>query len=446
MQNPNQAQPLVPTRFQGRNNCRGSVLLVTMILALGLAAFLGAYVKMALNTYKLSTRSFYSNSCLNLAEAGLEEAMYALNNTDWSGWTATSGNMNRTISNIGLGNGATGQIKVRVFNYASSSSPQIVAEGRASFSSGPDILKQIEIQASTKSFWANGMVAKDDVEFKGGNAYVDSYDSADPTYSTSGVYDYSKRKDNGSVGSVLVTADAISISNAEIWGYVATGGAAPSVGSNGKIRGTTTPAGVDVDTNRIRTDFTANFDPIVAPTSFGAIYTNISGDITLGTSGTAKTIKASSITNKNNEVVQFVGDVTLVVTGDVEIKGDFQVAPNSSLTMYFDGDLDIGGNGVMNLTNLPENLIMYGTATSQSVKLHGNGAAHAAIYAPNADLELKGGGSSGTFMGAAVVKTVFINGNYEFHYDEALANLGSSGAFTVGSWRELIGQANWASL
>lgn len=425
---------------------RGSVLLITMILTLGLAAFLGAYVKMAMNAYKLSSRSFYSNSCLNLAEAGLEEAMYALNNSDWTGWTASSGHMNRTISNVSLGQGVNGQIKVRVFNYIAASSPRIVAEGLATFTSGPSLRKQIEIQVSTKSFWANGMVAKDDVVFKGGNAAVDSYDTGDPNHSTGGLYDAAKRKDKGSVGSVLVTADAVSISNADIWGYVATGGSAPSVGSGGKIHGTTTPSGVDVDTTRIRADFTANFDTVVAPTSFSSIYTNVSGDIAFGVSGTATTIKATSIKNKNNEVVEFLGDVTLVVTGDVEIKGDFQVGPNASLTMYFDGDMDIGGNGVMNLTNLPEKLIMYGTGTGQTVKLSGNGAAHAAIYAPDADLELKGGGVLGVFMGAAVAKTVFINGNYEFHYDEALADLGSSGVYTVGGWRELIGQANWASL
>jgi hypothetical protein len=228
---------------------------------------------------------------------------------------------------------------------------------------------------------------------------------------------------------------------------VATGGSAPSVGSNGKIHGADTPSGVDVDTNRIRTDFTANFDSVTAPGSFTSIYTNVAGSVTLGTAGSPSTIRATTIKNNNGETVQFEGDVTLVVTGDIEIKGDFRVGPNASLTMYVDGDVDIGGNGVMNLTGLPEKLILYGTnPTSQTIKLHGNGAAHAAIFAPNADLELKGGGSSGVFIGAAVVKTAFINGNFEFHYDEALSKLGSSGIYSVGGWRELFGQAQWVSL
>ncbi len=99
----------------------------------------------------------------------------------------------------------------------------------------------------------------------------------------------------------------------------------------------------------------------------------------------------------------------------------------------------------MNMSGLPKNLIMYGTASSQTIKLHGNGAAQAAIFAPNADLELKGGGTTGVFMGSAVVKTAFVNGNFEFHYDEDLSNVDSSGVYTVGAWRELNGQAQRVS-
>lgn len=425
---------------------RGSVLLITMILTLGLAIFLGSFVKMAMTSYKFSNRSFHSNGCINLAEAGLEEGLYALNNSDWTGWTSSSGHMSRTISNVNLGQGSTGTIKVKIFNYATAASPRIVAEGRAILTSGPQLVKQIEITASKKSFWANGIVAKDTVEFKGGVAFVDSFDSTDPNHSTGGLYDAAKKKDKGSVGSVLVTTDALSLGNTEIWGYAATGGSTPTVGPGGKIHGKDTPVGTDVDTDRIRTDFTASFDSVTAPNSFDQIYTNVAGTINLGTAGSSTVIKATSIENKNGEVTQILGDVTMVVTGDIGIKGDFVIDANSSLTIYVDGDVDIGGNGVMNMTGMAKNLIMYGTASSQSIKLSGNGAAQAAIYAPNADLELKGGGTVGVFMGAAVVGTAFINGNFEFHYDEDLSNLGSSGVYIVGGWRELYGQAEWVSL
>jgi hypothetical protein len=417
-----------------------------MILTLGLAIFLASYLKMAMGAYRLSDRSFYSNSSLNLAEAGLEEGLYALNNSDWTGWSLTDGHMNRTITNVALGSGANGTIKVKVYDYATDESPRIVAEGRATLMQGANVIKQIEIEASKKSFWANGIVAKDTIDFKGGSAYVDSFDSMDPAHSTGGMYNFSKRKDNGSVSSISVNTDALSMSNVEVWGYAATGGSPLTVGPEGQIHGVSTPAWMDVDPDRIRTDFTANFASIYAPTSFDQIYTNVSGTVDLGTSGSTTVIRASEIVNKDGEVTQILGDVTLVVTGDIDIKGEITIDNDSSLTVYVDGDVGIGGEGVLNQSGFSKNLIMYGTGSSQTIKLHGNGAIQAAIFAPNADLELKGGGGTGVFIGAVVAETVFFNGDYEFHYDEDLEKVGLSDVYSVDRWRELYGQAQWVSL
>jgi hypothetical protein len=429
---------------------RGSILLVTLILSLGLAIFLGSYVKLATGTFRMSDRSFFANGCLNLAEAGLEEALYALNNADWTGWTKNGVNMNRTIANVDMGQGATGSIKVRVFEYASDISPRVVAEGRANLNSGPQVIKQIEIVANTKSYWANGMVAKNTITFNGGPTYVDSFDSADPAHSNFGFYDYSKRKDNGHVGSVSVGIGAVSVGNAEIWGYVATGGSAPTVGGSGKIHGADTPAGVDIDPNRIRTDFTANFETIAAPAaSFDHIYTDVEGTQVLGALGSTSVIKASAIRNNSGEVTTILGDVTMVVSGEIDVKGAILVEPTSRLTVYVEGDIDIGGSGALNATGLSKNLVIYGTSTTtQTMGIGGSGALAAAIYAPNADLELKGGGGAiaGHFMGSAVANNVVLSGNFKYHYDEDLANLSSTGVYTVGEWRELHGQAQWVNL
>lgn len=425
-----------------RRNRRGSILLVTMILSLALAIFLGSFIQLALSSYRLSQRSFFSNSTLNLAEAGLEEAIYALNNTDWTGWTASGSDMVRTLAGLPVATNRTGQIKIKVFNHATSTQPRVVAEGTIDVGYGPALVKQVEARLGRKSFWANGMVAKDTVEFKGGNAFVDSYDSSDPNYSTGGLYDPSKNKDNGSVGSTAVTVDAVSLSNSDIWGTVSTAGVAPTVGPTGSIMGLDTPVGVTVDPNRIRSDFKANFDLPDVPTSFSGIYTDISGTTTLGTDGATDTYKVTSIDNSNGEILTILGDTTLVVSGEIDTKGEIFIGPNASLTLYVEGDVTIGGNGLINSTQIPANTIIYGTSTtSQTIKLHGNGAVHAAVYAPNAAVEMKGGGSSGEFTGSVVADTVFVNGNYQFHYDEALADLSTSKVYTVSLWRELANQA-----
>lgn len=425
--------------FKKHPRKKGSILLVTMILALALAVFVGSFIKLAMGSYRLSQRSFFSNSTLNLAEAGLEEAIYALNNADWSGWTASGGDMVRTITGLPIATNRTGQIKVKVFNYATSTQPRIVAEGLADIGSGPPITKQIEAKVGKKSFWANGMVAKDTVEFKGGVASVDSYDSSDPTYSTGGLYDPLKNKDNGSVGSTAVTTDAVSISNSDIWGTVSTAGTAPSVGPTGSIMGLDTPSGITVDPNRIRTDFKANFDLPDSPTSFTYTYgAAVSGAATFGTTGTTNSFRLPSLDNSNGDVTSIYGDVTLLVTGDIEIKGEIFIDANASLTVYVEGDVDIGGNGLINTSQIPANTIIYGiSTTTQTINLNGNAALHAAVYAPNAEVELKGGGGSGEFTGSVVAATVFVNGTYDFHYDEALADLATSKVYTVSLWREL---------
>jgi hypothetical protein len=103
-----------------------------------------------------------------------------------------------------------------------------------------------------------------------------------------------------------------------------------------------------------------------------------------------------------------------------------------------------GGNGAINETGIPANLIIYGTNPTiggQTIKLHGNGALHAAVFAPNAILEMKGGGNSGEMSGSAVAHSITITGNYAFHYDEALEEEGGGNPFAVSLWRELVTSA-----
>jgi hypothetical protein len=422
-----------------KNKKSGSILLVVMIIGLGLVATIGSFIGLSVHSLKSANRSLYANGALNLAEAGLEEAIYSLNNVDWTGWTKSGSNATKSWSTETLGSGVSTEIKVKVYNYGSKS-PSAIAEATAIVPNSPNVTKQIKIELGKTSYWANGIVAKDQVIFKGGNAKVDSYKSSDPTYSTGGKYDSSKRNDKGSVGSVSVNTDAISVSNADIYGYAATGGVRPTVGTNGKIHGKTTPVGTDVDPDRIATDFTSNFEDVDVPTG-GSALGAISGTTTIAgttTSGATTTYQASSIKNNNGEVTTITGNVVLVVTADVTIKGEIQLATGATLQIYVAGDMDVGGTGIANMDGLPENFQIFGSSTtSQTIKLHGNGAVQAVIYAPYASVELKGGGASGEMMGSVVANDVFINGTYEFHYDEALEDVDASKVFSLSSWREL---------
>ena len=72
------------------------------------------------------------------------------------------------------------------------------------------------------------------------------------------------------------------------------------------------------------------------------------------------------------------------------------------------------------------------------VGFNGNAAYIGTIYAPNADLSLGGGGNNTyDFIGASVSNTVSMNGHFNFHYDEALANMNGGGNYVITAWNEI---------
>jgi hypothetical protein len=78
------------------------------------------------------------------------------------------------------------------------------------------------------------------------------------------------------------------------------------------------------------------------------------------------------------------------------------------------------------------------TLGKQQFDLRGNASYSGLVYAPNADVALRGGGSNGTFNGAIVGSSVTFNGNYDFHYDIQLGSLQSDKYFRPLNWIELV--------
>jgi hypothetical protein len=255
-------------------------------------------------------------------------------------------------------------------------------------------------------------------------------------------YSAAVRNDHGSVASASVQNTAMLVNQADIWGYAATGGAAPQVGVNGSIRGATTPVGVQIDPNRVSTDFSAHLDSVTAPTG-GTPITPIAGTATLGTLGTATSWQCDSISLNGNQVLTILGQVTLVLTAgsgmqalDIEGNATINIPTGSSLTLYTEGDIKIAGNGLGNGNIQPITCQFWGTngtAAGQKIELAGNGALVGVVYAPNAIVKLNG---NGDMMGSVIAYDIIIVGNAAFHYDESLASYGD-GSYGVTQWREI---------
>ena len=446
---------------------RGSLLIVAMLLAAVIGISLASYIALGQNSLKLANRSFFLNAATNLAESGLEEAMWAFNQTTagstsaWNGWNMSDGvSARRRFTDFVLSGNASPWVKVYVDHYqpAAGTQPTAVVMSRVQIPNDDrPVYKMFEVILRRRSKFAMGLVAKNQITFNGNNASVDSWNSdPDNNPATAAIpYSIGVRNDHGSVGSTSVAVGSVAVNNADIWGFASVGTSGTtglSVGGNGTVasfttNGLPTPQGT-IDTTRVATDFTANFNPETDPTTGSTI-----GSIgaTLGTAGTTTIWRFAGQINSSLTVA---GNVTLILTGAPGVlvikltgAGDgINIPAGSSLIIYTKGDVTIAGNGVLNGNNEATAFQLWGTSPNtsppvQDIKIAGNGALKGIVYAPNANVSING---NGDVMGSIVANNITVTGNAAFHYDESLANWGGNNPFGIVRWRELTTAAERA--
>jgi hypothetical protein len=106
--------------------------------------------------------------------------------------------------------------------------------------------------------------------------------------------------------------------------------------------------------------------------------------------------------------------------------------------MYVAGaNTTISGGGINN-SGRSTNFMYFGLPSNWSLTLKANGELTGAVYAPNADLKMNGGGASvQNFVGSSITKSILINGHFSFHYDEMLPKYGPPGGYVITSWTEI---------
>lgn len=466
-----------PSRSRLPQSQRGSLLIVALILSAIIGISLASYLQLGRNSLTVANRALYNNAAMNLAENGLEEAMYSINRLiadstySWTGdgWTAVGTTaMRREWTGTTFDQNATGRVRVYVYNYDGSAAPRIVARSTVTLggAASAPIEKWVEVQLRRTSKFANGLVAKETINFNG-SPQIDSWNSdPDNNPATAPVaYSVATRNDAGSVGSISVGVNAVLVDNADIWGYVGTGGAPPQVGATGTIGPFGTAAGTTV-ASHVTTDFSASFDNVSAPT---ATYTSVGA---IGTTTTlpddfpAATlqpdgkyyIECTSMAGNNKTFTIAAGKkVVLKITGTtgyvLEVKGtgSLNIGSGATLEVYTAGNINITGNGAMNggttaaTMGQPANFQIYGTKTSgvQNINLKGNGVFSGVLYAPFGSVTLDGSVQS---YGSIVGNDITLNGTAaQFHYDESLGNFGGGNPFRVTRWNELTSAASRAT-
>ncbi len=441
---------------------RGSVLLVGMMLASILAVSLVSYINLSRTSLQLSQRALWANAAMNLAENGLEEAMYSLNRRvsdpsySWSnaGWGTENGEAWRKWTNLPVDGAASGEIRVYVYNYTGESSPEVIARGivRPPDGSGaPNAEKWVLIRTRRATKFANGLVAREFIRFNGASATVDSWISQPDS---GGILAYSSMwaRDQASIGSISVAVNSVAVQNARIWGHAATGGAPPQVGPQGSI-GPFGSANGFIDMNRVSTHFFANFEAGFSQ-KIVQRYTPMAGQpiANLGNTGkyrlTTLNLSGTTVLNINGNVELYLDGLAGVTTLSITGSAGINVAPGAKLTLYTVGNVNLAGNGIVNAGSTgttagnPANFQLYGqstaTATKQQISIAGNAALSGAIYAPNASVTIAGGGSTDRdILGSIVANDITFSGNIAFHQDESLAKLTTTAPFRLTSWNEL---------
>lgn len=302
----------------------------------------------------------------------------------------------------------------------------------------PRVSRRIESIVRPVSSFDLAIMAVGALNLNDANIIIDSYDSRDPTKSTSGLYDATKRQENGNIAT---NGNLINAGNAYIYGDVAT--------NAGTVSGVANVSGVE------RTDFYQEPIPVAAPSwpSINPSPIIVSGTTNLAANAVegspASRYVVNSITLSGMQVLDLTGNaqgtptyIEIYVTEDISATGNSQIVvqPGVKAKIYFAGNTTISGNGLVNINNQPGDLLLYGITpppnTSRTLELGGNGQLSAAVYAPDYDVNIHNGGTRGTVCGSFVGKTVTMTGVTDLHYDEALGAGGVINSYKIVSWFE----------
>ena len=450
----------------------GSVLMTSLLTGFTIGITLASYLIMVQQQNTSVFRSQAWNSGISVTEAGIEDAFAHLNSDsgldgilDGDGWTNMSGGVYQTsrtmnggyyVVSIKTGGGSYPIITSEGFSsytYASASmpAPMFAVIGNTT-SSAKYLSRKIQVNTKMDPLLNVAMAAKDTIDFKGNNISTDSFDSTTNTYSTGGLYDVTKRKDNGDVVTDSVVTNSLNLGNANIRGTIRTGPhGLPKIGSNGTVGDNAWVGGgnLGIQTGHFADDMNVTFPDVKLPNinfiPAPIISTNIGGVnykyyLTSGNWQIDNFTQGVYVDGNVNVYVpstgkvQFTGQDTLYIAADPP-----NTPPNHSMKLFVGVDsASIGGQGVVNATGNSANFVYYGLPSNTSFNLAANAAFVGTIYCPNAVFTLGGGGANTyDFVGACVANQIKMNGKFNFHYDENLRRIGLNRGYVATKWTEL---------
>lgn len=425
-----------------RTSERGAAMLAALCFCAVLGIALASYVGLCYRSLQFSNRTLHRDRGVQLAEMGMEDALWALNKNDWSGWTISGATATKSATGFPYENGATGQFNITITNYDGSGGPRaITAEGVTTLGDGSTVTRTVGSTTASAVLFPNAIAALSTtssyaVRFCSGGS-VDSYDSSLGSYAS-----------QTHTAAAVVSAPTVTLTDASIYGYVATSGATPSYSSNARVYGPNSPSSPKIDSSRISTSIFQPLFDVTAPSGVGTILPT--GAATIGTPGatTPELYYGTNLTlSGSSQVLTIDGPVIISLSGNLSVSSSAKivVTTNGSVEFHIGGDIALGGSdgsgSIRNDTQKPSKVLIAGSDTGNDTpKISTTADFYGVIYMPNDALTIS---SSLTIYGAIVAKTVYFSnpgGSPTIHYDTQLRGTAFSGVdtpFAVSDWHEI---------
>jgi hypothetical protein len=355
----------------------------------------------------LTEKSHKTLAALNLAEAGIDRAIWELNSGDISTWSGDS--QIRTFSFDSFqphGGGIDGNVSVTVLDPFGEN-PLIESSGQISSQPSIQVGKAVRVMLKEKEipFFDFGVFGNESVTIAPNLNIL------------------------GSVGTNGTGAGAITVaSNSTVNGDIICGpGGDPEVA-------------MDIDEN---SSVTGNIDSAVEFKDFPDVIVPeglpYMGDVEIAndTLTISENGDYSSLVIGQNSQLIISGDVTLHVSGLFSLGSNTEllITEGSSLTLYLSGSLDMNSNCIVtNADHDSTKLKFYGTEyLDNNIQFDSNAAFHGAVYMPYSDLTIS---SNIDFYGSVYGRNIYLNANVYVSYQEDHEDF-SSRRLEIKSWQEI---------
>ena len=403
---------------------KGYILIIT-ILAIG-ALFFFAFllVRLQASERKIATKGENDLIAEQAAKAGIDDALYQLKqDISWnSGFNKKALPNSNAIYSMSFDNTQTtipystnnSSGAATVTGYRDRKVPpgmiHLISIGKSVNSSK---IEESLISKSGGTLFEGALFGANEVKLNGG-IKIDSYNS------NNGNYDENNAGTSGNVGSNLNGSDPI-----ELKGQVEVNGSIilPSgTDENDGINSSNKSTYLSFQNESIR-----NLEIIESPINMGPNKgdVKVKGGTVLLSPGVYSKLEVSG-----NATIQFLpGDY--IFTDDIDISGQSNVVVQNDLVRIFaqGEDISITGGSTINKDGKPGNLLFFGGAKTESIKIAGGSQIYLGIYAPASEVKVTG---SADLYGGIVGKEINFGGTVGIHYDESMKIItGGSGVLTV---------------